>query len=150
MGRLLLLISACLLTAGCMTDRELPGLRPKYATAEAAKDLVTPQLIKDCVDKLAKEWPNVSIIGNFSLSPRAAAKVGDLQLLPGGPNDEIVALVAPSSNKNLFGAENKGISGCSYRLQNNRLVFRAVHPPGAFGRVLFVNQSPWPASSSSE
>lgn len=145
MRLLILMTIASFVLAGCMTvpERDLPYMKVKYETADAAKEFITPELVKDCADKLAKEFPHVTIIGNFSVSPAAALKVGDLQMLPGsGPNDEIVALVAPTTNKNIFGGDNKAISGCSYRLHDNQFTFRAVHGPASFGRVRFVRPRP--------
>ena len=160
MRLLILMTTASLFLAGCKTvpapespssgfaqesvmwisGRALPGMQARYETAEAAKQFITPELIKDCANKLAKEFPKVTIIGNFAMSPLAASKVGDLQMLPGGPNDEIVALVAPTSNKDIFGGEHKTISGCSYRLHDNKFTFRAVHGPGSFGNVNVVSR----------
>ncbi|MDE2379878.1 hypothetical protein [Bradyrhizobium sp.] len=129
-----------------ISPRAMPGLKARYETAEAAKQYITPELIKDCANKLTREYPQVTIIGNFSMSPLAASKVGDLQMFPGGPNDEIVALVAPTSNKNIFGGDNRTISGCSYRLHENTFTFRKVHGPGSFGRVNLVSQPASPAT----
>jgi hypothetical protein len=127
-----------LLLTGCIADRDKPGMKIKYEALDAAQGLVTPELIKDCSDKIAKERPNITLVGPFGLSARAAARVGDLQMFPSGPNDDIVALIAPTTNKDLFGLDHKSYAGCSYRLQDNKLVFRAVHGPEAFAPTVIM------------
>jgi hypothetical protein len=139
MRNLLLLTGMILLLSGCIAERDSPGLKIKYEALDAAQSLVTPQIIKECSDRIAKEMPQITLSGPFVLSARAAAMVGDVQMFPSGPNDNIVALVAPSTNNGLFGQENKGHVGCSYRLQDNKLAFRAVHGPGAFVRFIMVH-----------
>jgi hypothetical protein len=130
MKALIFLVGLSSLLAGCIADRDKPGMNIKYDAVDAAKSLVTPEIIKDCSDRIARQFTTVTVAGSFFLSAKAAARVGDVQLLPSGPNDDIVALVAPSTNPGLMGRENKGYVGCSYRLQNGRLAFRAVHSPG--------------------
>jgi hypothetical protein len=138
MRSVFLLAGFSLLLSGCVSDREMPGLRPKFATAEAAQHLVTPELIKGCAEKVAKEHPYVTVAGPFALSPQAAGRFNDLEEL--FPKDNIVALVAPTVNAGLFGQENKSFSGCSYRLEDGRLVFHKVHGIGSFApKVLVVN-----------
>jgi hypothetical protein len=129
-----------LLLSGCLSDREMPGLRPKFATAEAAQHLVTPEFIRGCAEKVAKEYPSVNIAGSFVLSPKAAGKFNDLEEL--FPKDNIVALVAPTTNVGLFGQQNKSYSGCSYRLEDGRLVFHKVHGPASFAPKVIVVQLP--------
>src|SRR4051812_8041673 len=120
----LFLVGLSVLLAGCIADRDKPGMKIKYDAADAAPRLVTPEIVKECSARIAKERPNVTVVGAFFLSPKAAGRVGDVQMFPSGPNDDIVALIAPSTNKSLLGQENKSFAGCSYRLQNDRLVFR--------------------------
>jgi hypothetical protein len=127
-----------LLLTGCIADRDKPGMQIKCEALDAAQSLVTPELIKDCSDRITKERPNVTLVGPLGLSARAAARVGDLQMFPSGPNDDIVALVAPTTNKGLFGQDNKSYAECSYRLQDNKLVFRAVHCPEAFAPKIIM------------
>ena len=138
MRNLFFLTGMALLLAGCLAERERPGLKIKYEAMDAAQGLVTPAVIRDCADRIAKEIPEVKVLDSFALSARGAAMVGDPQPFPSGPNDNIVALVAPSTNEGLFGQENKSYVGCSYRLQENKLVFRAVHGPTAFKRTMVI------------
>jgi hypothetical protein len=138
MRNLLFLAGITLLLSGCLAERDRPGLKIKYAALDAAQGLVTPEVIKDCSDRIAKEMPEVTVVGTFALSANAAARVGDLQAFPSGPNDNIVALVALSKHKNVFGQEINHRVGCSYRLLDNKLVFRAVHGPGAFEGTLYI------------
>jgi len=129
MRSLFFLAGMAFLLTGCGADREHPGLKIKYEAMDAAQDLVTPAVIKDCADRIAKEMPGVKVVGSFGLSARGAALVGDLQPFPSGPNDNIVALMAPSTTEGLFGQEGKSYVGCSYRLLEGKLVFRGVHSP---------------------
>ena len=131
------LVGFSLLLSGCLSDREMPGLGPKFATAESAQPLVTPELIRGCADKVAKEFPSLTIVGSFGLSPKAAGRFNDLEELL--PKDNIVALVARTTNKGLLGQDNKSYAGCSYRLEDGRLVFHQVHGIGSFApRVIAV------------
>jgi hypothetical protein len=134
------LVGFSLLLSGCLSDREMPGLRPKFATAEAAQHLVTPELIRGCADKVAKEFPSVTVVGSFVLSPQAAGRFNDLEELL--PKDNIVALIARTTNEGLFGQENKSYSGCSYRLEDGRLVFHKVHGIGSFAPKVIAVQLP--------
>lgn len=129
-----------LLLSGCLSDREMPGVRSKVAAAEAAQHLVTPELIKECADKVAKEFPSVTVVGSFVLSPQAAGRFNDLEELL--PKDNIVALVARTTNEGLLGQDNKSYSGCSYRLEDGRLVFHKVHGIGSFAPKIIVVQLP--------
>lgn len=130
MRSVLFLVGCSVLLSGCISDRDLPGLRPKIATAEAAQHLVTPELIKGCADKVAKEFPNLTVAGSFVLSPRAAGRFNDLE--EWFPKDNIVGLIARTTNTGLFGQENRSYAGCSYRLEDGRLVFHKAHGPSSF------------------
>jgi hypothetical protein len=133
MKRWVFLVGLSALLAGCIStsDREMPGLQTKFVALDAAQSLVTPELTKECSDRIVKELPHYTVVGSFFLSAKAARMVGreDVSEFFGKPseNDDIVALIAPSTNAGLFGQENKAFVGCSYNLQNNRLVFRKVH-----------------------
>lgn len=140
MRSVFLLAGFSLLLSGCISDREMPGLRPKFATAEAAQHLVTPELIKGCAEKVAKEHPSITVAGPFALSPKAAGRFNDLEEL--FPKDNTVALVAPTTNAGLFGQQNKSFAGCSYRLVDGRLVFREVHGTGSFSPKVIAVQLP--------
>lgn len=127
-----------LLLAGCMTDREMPVLKTKFVALDAAQGLVTSEITSDCAARLSKEFPRMTIVGAFFLSAKAARMVGDRDIRDTfnqpNPNDDIVALIAPTSNKGLFGHEFNAFLGCSYHLQNSRLVFRATHGPNFLPR----------------
>jgi hypothetical protein len=88
-------------------------------------------MIKDCSEKVAAAFPDVKITGPYGFSPRAAAALSeiDARLLMG---DQFAVLVASTTNKGLVGQEVKGVAGCSYLLDNGKLVFRKIHPPTSF------------------
>jgi len=136
MKRLFVLFVLASLLAGCLADRDLPGLRPKFATLDAAQPLVTPGLIKECSDRVAKEVTYAKVAGSFFLSAKAAGRFNDLEEL--WPKDNIVALIAPTTGTNLFGGESKSFAGCSYRLENGSLVFHKMHGPTSFGPKVIV------------
>jgi hypothetical protein len=132
-------LTVCLYLFGCVSCHAatLTPESEKTLAAEAAKPLVTPAVVKDCKDRLAKAHASSTILRNFTLSPHLAQLVDQhLRVLPGNDN-RIVALVVLSSNEGLFGRQMKTIIGCSYRLEDNRLVFRDVHGPGYFPRLLW-------------
>ncbi|MBN9597996.1 MAG: hypothetical protein J0G36_21930 [Afipia sp.] len=119
----------CVLLSGCMT----PWLKARYETADAAQGLVTPVIIADCSAKVQKAFPNLTIAGPFALNGYAAARVASSKLsLEAVPEKNLVALVARTTNKNLFGQENRGHAGCSYYVENGRLVFQDVHGIATF------------------
>ena len=130
MRHLFLLAVMAMPLAGCVTDRDHPGLRPKFATLEAAQPLVTPGLIKECSDRVAKEVTYAKVAGTFFLSAKAAGRFNDYEEL--WPKDNIVALIAPTIGTNVLGGETKSFAGCSYRLENASLVFHKVHGPVSF------------------
>jgi hypothetical protein len=135
MNRLFLTMMAILTLSGCVSD----GVRAQRETSEAAKSLITPEMIKECSDRLLERAPKLTITGNFYLSPTVAGRVGDMHMWPDGTNANLVAMVARTEEKTVFGGEVKSLGGCSYRLQDGKLTFRAVHLPGSFGRVIFLN-----------
>jgi len=135
MNRLFLTMMATLALSGCVSD----AVRAQIKTSEAAGSLITPEMIRECRDQLLKRAPNVTITGDFHLSPSVAGRVGDPHMWPDDTNNNLVAMVARTEQKNMFGGETKSLGGCSYRLQDGKLVFRAVHVPGSFGRVIFLN-----------
>ena len=135
MNRLFLTMMATLTLSGCVSD----GVRAQRETSEAAASLITPEMIKECRDRLLKQAPNITITGDFHLSASVAGRVGDPHMWPDGTNNNLVAMVARTEEKSLFGSEIKSLGGCSYRLQDGKLTFRAVHVPGSFGRVIFLN-----------
>lgn len=119
----------CVLLSGCMT----PWLKTRYDTADAAKGLVTPAIIADCSARVVKAYPNLTIAGPFALDGYAAARVASSKLsLEAVPEKNLVALVARTTNKGLFGQENRGHAGCSYLVEDGRLVFQEVHGIAAF------------------
>ena len=126
MRRLLFLVGSPLLLASCIT----PGLQIKNDAAGAAQSLVTPAIAKDCSDKVAKEFPEVRVVGPYVLSPAAAARVNDRDFML--VKENLVALAAPTVNTALFGQENKGMAACSYLIEGGRLVFHKVHGPTTF------------------
>jgi hypothetical protein len=121
-----------MLLAGCMA----PGLKAKIRDAEAGQRLLTPAVIADCSAKVAKEFPNLTVVGPFVLNPVAAGRVNDLEYLL--PKDGLVALVAPTTNTGLFGQENKGHAGCSYLIEDGRLVFQKMQGIAVFGPKIVV------------
>ncbi|GMO20369.1 hypothetical protein TM233_27330 [Bradyrhizobium sp. TM233] len=108
----------------------------KVGAAEAAQHLVTPEFIRGCADKVAKAYPSATVVSSFALSPEAAARFNDLEELL--PKDNIVALVAQTTHKDVFGHEHKSYAGCSYRLQDGRLVFHELHGAGSFVKIIAV------------
>jgi hypothetical protein len=132
MRRLLFVVGMPLLLAGCIT----PGLQIKNTAAEAAQPLVTPAITKDCSDKVAKEFPDVKVVGSYALSPAAAARVNDRDFM--WVKENLVALAAPTTNTALFGQENKGLAACSYLIEGGRLVFHKVHGPVTFLPVTII------------
>src|SRR5882757_3742721 len=112
MQRLFFFIGLPLLLAGCIT----PGLQIKNDAAEAAQSLVTPAITKDCSDKVAKEFPNVKVVGSYALSPAAAGRVNDLHFM--WVKENLVALAAPTSITGVFGQGNMGLAGCSYLVED--------------------------------
>jgi hypothetical protein len=107
------------------------GIRNR--AAETAQSLVTPAMIKECSDKVAATYPNVKPTGPYRFSPIAAVHLNeiDARLLTG---DQFAVLAAPTAG--LLGQE--GEAGCSYLLENGKLVFRKVHPPTSFMQVTAV------------
>lgn len=119
----------CILLSGCMT----PWLKARYETADAAQGLVTPAIVADCSEKVVKAFPHLTIAGPFALNGYAAARVASSKpTLEAVPQKNLVALVARTTNKGLFGQENKGHAGCSYLVESGRLVFQEVHGIAAF------------------
>jgi hypothetical protein len=131
MRDLAILIGLSSLLTGCVTeDRGLPGREPFYRTADTAKNLglLTPAIAKECSDQVASKLPQVRIVGPFSISPQAAYRRAErpVTLLPTDAADNVVAVAAPSLSRTAFGGETKTMSGCLYRLRDNRLVFEKV------------------------
>ena len=126
MRRLFFLIGLSLPLTGCLT----PGLQIKHRASEAAQPLVTPAITRDCADKVAREFPEVKVVGPYVLSPAAAGRVNDRDFM--WVKENLVALAAPTTNTGLLGQENKGIVACSYLIEDNRLVFHKVHSPTRF------------------
>ena len=137
MNRLFLTMMAILTLSGCVSD----GVKGQRAASEAAKSLITPEMIKECSDRLLKQEPDLTITGNFYLSASVAGRVGDMHMWPDSTNANLVAMVARTEEKSSFGGVVKSLGGCSYRLQDGKLAFRAVHLPGSFGRVIFLNDA---------
>ena len=136
------LICMSLPLAGCITDRDLPFREAKYQASESAQasGVVTPQVAKECVERIGTQLPQVKIVGAFSLAPSLASKVPVQQtLLPSHENDDIVILAAPSISNGLLG-EVKTVAGCSYHFRDKRLVFNDVHIFG--GRIDVVRAKP--------
>jgi hypothetical protein len=128
-------LSCCVLLSGCMT----PWLKARYETADAAQGLVTPAIIADCSERVVKAYPNLTIAGPFALNGYAAARVASSKLsLEAVPEKNLVALVARTTNKGLFGQENRGHAGCSYHVESGRLVFQEVHGIAVFGPQVYV------------
>jgi hypothetical protein len=128
MRNLLFLIGLSLPLAGCLADRELPGREPFYRNADTAQSLglLTPAVVKECSEHVARELPKIKIVGPFSISAPGAYMRADREhtLLPNNSGHDVVAVIAPSTAVNVFGGENNTKSGCLYRLRDNRLVFQ--------------------------
>jgi hypothetical protein len=122
-----------------MAERELPGREPFWRTADTAQNLglLTPAVAKECSEQVARELPKVRIVGAFSISALAAYRGADREvtLLPSNSADDTVAVIAPSASRNMFGGETKTMSGCLYRLRDNRLAFEKAK---TFGRRIDV------------
>jgi hypothetical protein len=111
----------CVLLSGCMT----PWLKARYETADAAQGLVTPVIIADCSAKVQKAFPNLTIAGPFALNGYAAARVASSKLsLEAVPEKNLVALVARTTNKNLFGQKIGGMRAVRIMLRMGALCFR--------------------------
>jgi hypothetical protein len=127
MRNVFLLIGLSLPLAGCLADRDLPGREPFFRTADTAQSLglLTPAVAKECSEHMAGDLPKVRIVGPFSISGLAAYRGADREhtLLPNNSGHDIVAVIAPSASGNMFGGETDTMSGCLYRLRDNRLVF---------------------------
>lgn len=135
---LLVLGGAALLLANCHLRDGVPAsdipddlLDIRSRAAKTAHSLATPAMIKDCSDKVAAAYPDLKVAGTYRFSPRAAAALGeiDARMLMG---DQFAVLVAPTTHNGLLGQEVKGAAGCSYLLENGKLVFRKTHPPTSF------------------
>ena len=141
MRKLLCLISVSLPLAGCITDRDLPYREAKYQASESAQasGVVTSQVGKECLERLGEKLPQVKIVGGFSLAPSLSSRVPiKPTILPSHENDDLVVLAAPSISSGMLGEVNT-MSGCSYHLRDNRLVFNDVH---IFGRRIDVRRKP--------
>jgi hypothetical protein len=134
-----LLLANCQTGRDGVTGRDVPGgiMNIRDRAAETAQSLVTPAMIKECSDKVAAAFPNLKVTGHYRFSPMAAVHLNeiDARLLTG---DQFAVLAAPTTNTGLLGQEVKGIVGCSYLLENGKLVFRKVHPPPSFMQVIAV------------
>jgi hypothetical protein len=144
MRNLFFLAGVGLLLAGCMAERELPGREPFYRTADTAQNLglLTPPVAKECSERVASEVPQVRIVGPFSISAQAAYRRADREhtLLPSNAADNTVAVIAPSVSRTVLGGETDIMSGCLYRLRDNRLVFEKATIFG--GRINVVRDKP--------
>ena len=143
MRNLFVLAVMTLPLAGCLAERELPGREPFYQTAETAQNLglLTPAVVKECSEHMASELPKVRIVGPFSISARAAYRGADRPhtFLPSHDADNVVAVIAPAASGNMFGGETDTMSGCLYRLRDNRLVFEKAR---IFGPRIDVRVKP--------
>lgn len=108
----------------------LPATKAVYRDAEANQHLVTPAIASDCSDKVLKAFPNLTIVSPFKLDGYAAVRVTNQDYA--FPKEGLVVLAARTTNTGLFGQENKGRAGCSYHVENGRLVFQKVHGIATF------------------
>jgi hypothetical protein len=126
MRGLIVLVGLSALLTGCIADRELPGRGPFWTTAETARNLgvLTPAIAKECAEHIAKEFPKIKLVGAFFISAKAAYVRAErpVTFLPTDAADNTVAVVAPSLSQGLW-RETESITGCLYRLRDNRLVF---------------------------
>ena len=142
---ILVLGGSALLLANCqtgrdgVTGRDVPGglMDIRSQAAKTAQSLATPAMIKDCSDKVAAAFPDVKPTGPYNFSPNAAVALNemDARLLMG---DQFAVLAAPTTHKAVLGLEVKSLAGCSYLLENGKLVFRKVHPPTSFMQTTAV------------
>lgn len=137
MRNLFVLIGLALPLAGCLTERHLPGREPAYRTADTAQSLglLTPVVVKECSEHMARALPKVRIVGPFAISALAAFRGAERKLtlfLPDTSVHDVVAVMAPTATENVLGDT---MSGCLYRLRNNRLVFEKAKTFGLRGNV---------------
>lgn len=84
-----------------------------------------------------REGQLVAAAGPYSFSPNAAVALNEMDArLPMG--DQFAVLAAPTTHKAVLGLEVKSVAGCSYLLENGKLVFRKVHPPTSFMQTTAV------------
>ena len=121
----------------------MPGREPFYQNAETVQNrgLLTPAVAMELSDHIARELPNVKIVGPFSISAHAAYRGAERKvtlLVPDHEADDSVAVVAPSLSSGMIG-EIKTMSGCLYRLRDNRLAFEKAK---IFGSRIDVVRKP--------
>lgn len=150
--RSFLVVGACLFLAGCVTNErgEIPGRSEFYRTADTAKTsgLLTPAIVEECSRHVLQYHSNargVKIVGPFEISTSAAIRGAEykLTLLPDHSADNTVAVVAPVNLETPLG-EWKAMSGCLYRLHDNRLVFETAKTFGRRIDVRRTNSNPAP------
>jgi hypothetical protein len=129
MRKLLLLAGTSLVLAGCITNErgELIGRSEFYRTAEKAQSLglLTPAIAEECSAHIVKMFTKPpKFLGPFSISTHTAIRNADYKItvLPDHSADNTIAVSAPVNSFGPFG-EVKTMTGCLYRLEDNRLVF---------------------------
>jgi hypothetical protein len=139
LGAWALLLANCQTNRDAVTSGDVPDdlLDIRSRAAKTARSLATPAMIKDCSDKVAAAFPDVKTTGPYSFSPNAAVALNELdaRLLMG---DQFAVLAAPTTNKAVLGLNFRSVAGCSYLLENGKLVFRKVHPPTSFIQTTVV------------
>jgi hypothetical protein len=94
--------------------------RANSQTPEAPRRFLIPDtLIGECSEKLAKERPQIKLVGKFRYATRRANIA--LRLLDPGP---VFAVIAPSTNLTIFGTIHRGYAGCVYEFKGGKFVFR--------------------------
>src|SRR5262245_6200992 len=106
MRSLLFLAGMSGLLTGCVADRDMPFREARYKTSESAQasGVLTPQVGKECLERLEAKLPQVRIVGSFSVEPSLVARVPVKHtILPSREYDNLVVLAAPSISTGIFG-----------------------------------------------
>ncbi len=79
---------------------------------------------KECAARIAKDMPNVKLLGPFALAARNRNQT--MVKLLSIPPDDLIAVMALAETTPMFGPPMKRSVGCSFNITNNGLVFRSL------------------------
>ena len=132
MRRVFLLAGISLVLVGCAASAQAGTLGPSdpSSAAEKAKrlGLLTPAIVRECSAHVVKMFTKPpKIVGPFVITTLAALRRASHHRSMFPEPDDAFAVIAPVNSIGLFGLEYKNVSGCTYRLKDNRLVFEKAN-----------------------
>ena len=112
---------------GVLKVQEKEQLPFSIATAEAA--------VAECKKWVAKNLPDVTFVGKFRIAKRRPGATAFVENTLEGRSEDVYAVYAPQTNPAMFGATNRGYSGCSFHAtKDGKLEFHKFQNSSSFPR----------------